>query len=68
MRETPCAVCNGSRLKPEVLAVTVGGKNIAEICELSIDECARFLKEIKLGAREAKIAERVMKEVNVPPW
>ncbi|MFM8965825.1 MAG: excinuclease ABC subunit UvrA, partial [Actinomycetota bacterium] len=64
MRETPCAVCNGSRLKPEVLAVTVGGKNIAEICELSIDECARFLKEIKLGAREAKIAERVMKEVN----
>ncbi len=64
MRETPCAVCEGSRLKPEVLAVTVGGKNIAEICELSIDECARFLKEIKLGAREAKIAERVMKEVN----
>ncbi|MFM7351252.1 MAG: excinuclease ABC subunit UvrA, partial [Actinomycetota bacterium] len=59
-----CAVCNGSRLKPEVLAVTVGGKNIAEICELSIDECARFLKEIKLGARESKIAERVMKEVN----
>ena len=64
MRETPCAVCNGSRLKPEVLAVTVGGKNIAEICELSIDECAKFLKEIKLGSREAKIAERVMKEVN----
>jgi excinuclease ABC subunit A len=64
MRETPCAVCNGSRLKPEVLAVTVGGKNISEICELSIDECAKFLKEIKLGAREAKIAERVMKEVN----
>ncbi|MFM8383374.1 MAG: excinuclease ABC subunit A, partial [Actinomycetota bacterium] len=64
MRETPCAVCNGSRLKPEALAVTVGGKNIAEICELSIDECARFLKEIKLGAREAKIAERVMKEIN----
>lgn len=64
MRETPCAVCNGTRLKPEVLAVTVGGKNIAEICELSIDECAKFLKEIKLGARETKIAERVMKEVN----
>ncbi|NDE83529.1 MAG: excinuclease ABC subunit A, partial [Actinobacteria bacterium] len=64
MRETPCAVCNGSRLKPEVLAVTVGGKNIAEICELSIDECAKFLKEIKLGTREMKIAERVMKEVN----
>jgi excinuclease ABC subunit A len=35
MRETPCAVCNGSRLKPEVLAVTIGAKNIAQICELS---------------------------------
>lgn len=64
MRETPCAVCNGTRLKPEVLAVTIGDKNIAEICELSIDDCAKFLKGIKLGAREAKIAERVMKEVN----
>lgn len=64
MRETPCAVCNGSRLKPEVLAVTIGAKNIAQICELSIAECAKFLKEIKLGAREAKIAERVLKEVH----
>ena len=64
MRETPCPVCKGTRLKPEVLAVTLGGKNIAQICELSIDECATFLKEIKLGAREAKIAERVMKEVH----
>jgi excinuclease ABC subunit A len=64
MRETPCAVCDGSRLKPEVLAVTLAEKNIAEICELSIEDCAKFLREIKLGAREAKIAERVMKEVN----
>jgi len=64
MRETPCPVCKGTRLKPEVLAVTLGGKNIAQICELSIDDCAKFLKEIKLGAREAKIAERVMKEVH----
>ena len=64
MRETPCPVCKGTRLKPEVLAVTLGGKNIAQICEFSIDDCAKFLKEIKLGAREAKIAERVMKEVH----
>jgi excinuclease ABC subunit A len=64
MRETPCAVCKGTRLKPEVLAVTLDEKNIAEICELSIEECAKFLREIKLGSREAKIAERVMKEVN----
>jgi excinuclease ABC subunit A len=64
MRETPCPACTGSRLKPEVLAVTLGGKNIAEICELSIEDCAVFLKELKLAAREAKIAERVMKEVH----
>ena len=64
MRQTPCPVCNGSRLKPEVLAVTLGGKNIAQICEFSIAECAVFLKEISLSAREKKIAERVLKEVH----
>jgi excinuclease ABC subunit A len=64
MRETPCPACKGSRLKPEVLAVTLGEKNIAEICELSIENCAKFLKALKLPAREAKIAERVMKEVH----
>jgi excinuclease ABC subunit A len=64
MRETPCPACKGSRLKPEVLAVTLGEKNIAEICELSIEDCAKFLKALKLPAREAKIAERVMKEVH----
>lgn len=64
MRQTPCPVCNGSRLKPEVLAVTLGGKNIAQICEFSIAECEVFLKDISLSAREKKIAERVLKEVN----
>jgi len=64
MRQTPCPVCNGSRLKPEVLAVTLGGKNIAQICEFSITECEVFLKNISLSAREKKIAERVLKEVN----
>jgi excinuclease ABC subunit A len=64
MRQTPCPVCNGSRLKPEVLAVTLGGKNIAQICEFSIAECEVFLKNISLSAREKKIAERVLKEVN----
>ncbi len=64
MRETPCPACKGTRLKPEVLAVTLGEKNIAEICELSIEDCAKFLKSLKLPAREAKIAERVMKEVH----
>ena len=64
MRETPCPACKGARLKPEVLAVTIGGKSIAQVCLLSIDECAQFLKGIELSAREAQIAERVMKEVH----
>jgi len=64
MRETPCDVCKGARLKPEVLAVTLGDKNISQITELSIMECAEFLKAIKLNKREAQIAERVMKEVH----
>ena len=64
MRQIPCNVCKGARLKPEVLSVTVGDKSIAEICELSIADCASFLKSISLNAREAQIAERVMKEVH----
>ena len=64
MRETPCPVCKGTRLKPEVLAVTIGDKSIAAICELSIKDCAQFLNRISLNAREKQIAERVLKEVN----
>ena len=64
MRETPCPVCKGTRLKPEVLAVTIGDKSIAAICQLSIKECAAFLNKISLNAREKQIAERVLKEVN----
>ena len=64
MRETPCPACKGARLKPEVLAVTLGGKSIAEVCALSINDCATFLKQVTLNKREAQIAERVMKEVH----
>jgi excinuclease ABC subunit A len=64
MRETPCPVCKGTRLKPEVLAVTLGEKNIAEICQLSIAQCAEFLKKLSLNSREKQIAERVLKEVH----
>ena len=64
MRQIPCGACNGARLKPEVLAVTIGDKSIAQVCELSIDDCAAFLKQVKLSKREAQIAERVMKEVH----
>ena len=51
MRQIPCPACKGARLKPEVLAVTVGGKNIAEICALSISDTADFLLSIELNAR-----------------
>jgi excinuclease ABC subunit A len=64
MRQTPCNICKGARLKPEVLAVTIGDKSIADVCLLSIDDCATFLNGIQLSARESQIAERVLKEVN----
>jgi excinuclease ABC subunit A len=64
MRDVPCAACGGARLKPEVLAVTVGGRNIAEICALSVGECARLLGEMALTDRQKLIAERVLKEIN----
>ena len=64
MRETPCPACKGARLKDEILAVTLGGLNIAQLCALSIAECANFIGKLSLSAREKKIAERVLKEVN----
>jgi excinuclease ABC subunit A len=64
MRETPCPACKGARLKDEILAVTLGGLNIAQLCALSIAECANFIGKLSLNAREKKIAERVLKEVN----
>lgn len=64
MREVPCPACQGARLKPISLAVTLGGKNIAEISAMPIGQCAEFLKGLKLSAREKAIADRVLKEVN----
>ncbi|KOU45053.1 excinuclease ABC subunit A [Streptomyces sp. MMG1522] len=64
MREVPCPTCEGTRLKPIVLAVTVMEKSIAEVSAMSISECAEFLGRLTLNARDKKIAERVLKEVN----
>ncbi len=64
MREVPCRVCKGARLKPTSLAVTIGGKNIAELSSLSIDATAEFLGQLELSERERQIAERVLKEIN----
>ncbi len=63
MREVPCPECEGSRLKPVPLAVTIGGRNIAEVCRLPINETAEFLRSVELSARERQIAERVLKEI-----
>ncbi|MCG6496652.1 excinuclease ABC subunit UvrA [Kitasatospora sp. A2-31] len=64
MREVPCPTCQGTRLKPIVLAVTVEGRSIAEVSAMSISDCSEFLGAMKLNARDKKIAERVLKEVN----
>jgi excinuclease ABC subunit A len=64
MREVPCRKCGGARLKPFTLAITVGDKNIAEVCEMPIGESAEFLAALELSERDKMIAERVTKEIN----
>ena len=64
MREVPCPTCEGTRLKPVVLAVTVQDKSIADVSAMSISDCSDFLGAMKLDARDKQIAERVLKEVN----
>ena len=64
MREVPCPVCQGSRLKPESLAVLLGGASIADVCRLPIRECDEFLRTVDLTDRERQIAERVIKEIH----
>ncbi|MEU9048477.1 MULTISPECIES: excinuclease ABC subunit UvrA [unclassified Kitasatospora] len=64
MREVPCPTCQGTRLKPVVLAVTVQDKSIADVSSMSISDCSEFLGAMKLNARDKQIAERVLKEVN----
>jgi len=60
---TDCPVCQGTRLKKESLAVRVGGKNIHEVCRLSIKECFDFFQHLPLTPQEEKISERIMKEI-----
>jgi excinuclease ABC subunit A len=63
MREVPCPTCGGTRLKPEVLAVTVGGQSIAAVCALPLREAAAFLGDLELSSRERQIADQVLKEI-----
>ena len=64
MREVPCPVCSGARLKPEVLAVTIGGLSIAQLCDLSIREGRQFLAGVEWTERSRHIATQVLKEID----
>lgn len=58
-----CPSCEGARLKKESLAVTVGGKNIYELCRMSIRECSDFFEQLALSPQEQLISERILKEI-----
>ncbi|MDH6236912.1 excinuclease ABC subunit UvrA [Cryobacterium sp. CG_9.6] len=63
LREVDCHVCGGTRLKPEVLAVTVYGSSIADVCSLSLTDARAFMDELTLNDREAAIAAQVLREI-----
>lgn len=63
MSTKPCPACNGAKLKPEILAVTVGGKSIAQVTALSIREALAFFSELSLTKLEEMIAQQVLKEI-----
>jgi excinuclease ABC subunit A len=65
MKLDPCEACGGKRLKPEVLAVTVGGKNIAELSDLSVRTAGGFIEELeeKLNEKDKAIAKQILKEI-----
>lgn len=65
MRQVPCSTCHGDRLKPEVLAVKIGDLNIAELTKLSISASCQYLAEVELTGPAKKIAEPILKEVQV---
>ena len=64
MQEKPCYACNGRRLKPEVLAITVNDMSIMDICELSIDEAVNYMNSLRLSDRDMQIARLVLKEIS----
>jgi excinuclease ABC subunit A len=63
MRDVPCPVCHGTRLKPEILAVKLSGRSIADVTNLSIGEASQWLNALELGERERAIADRVLREI-----
>ena len=63
MTSTPCPVCHGSRLKPEVLSILIGGKNICQVTALTVRDCLYFFANLKLTERQQFIARQVLKEI-----
>ncbi len=63
MTNIQCPVCHGQRLRPEVLGITVGGKNISEVTDLSVTDIQKFFSELHLTGREEMIGERILKEI-----
>ncbi|MBQ6099540.1 MAG: excinuclease ABC subunit UvrA [Methanobrevibacter sp.] len=63
MSDRKCHVCDGKRLRPEVLAVTVGGKSIIDVCDLAIKDSYQFFQDLELTERENFIAKEVLKEI-----
>ncbi|MDY3840653.1 excinuclease ABC subunit UvrA, partial [Phascolarctobacterium succinatutens] len=63
MTSTPCAACHGSRLKPEALAILIGGKNICEVTALTVRDCLQFFKKLVLTPKQQIIAHQVLKEI-----
>ena len=63
MQITPCHQCGGQRLKPEALAVTIGGKNIAEVTALSIEKLHQFMEELRLDKQQMLIGGQILKEI-----
>ena len=63
MSETPCPACQGMRLKKTALAVTVGGMNIADFCNLSVFKALEFIETLELSEKDQMIAERIVKEI-----
>ena len=64
MSSKPCPACHGARLKPEALAVKIGGSSITEVTRLSVGEALNFFKSLELSSREQLIARQILKEIN----
>lgn len=63
LREIPCPECDGARLKPEVLSVTVAGQSISAVCDLSLDQASEFMNSLQLSERDMTIAAQVLREI-----